>query len=115
MDVLIRPVKIGIFLLLMFATEEARSFPRKFFKRYGKRLDITPFETVLVNLPEECLGVCMFNDRCKAFNAAEDNCQLLDTDRCSASKELSHNPQTSYFDTISQLECPGKLWRLYIG
>ena len=115
MDALLHSPEIGIFLFLMLAIAGAQSFSKQFFKRNDKRLDVTPFETVLVNVPAECLGVCMFHDRCKAFNAAEDNCQLLDTDRCLASKELSHSPQTSYFDTISQLECPGKLWRLYIG
>ena len=111
MDILVCPVNIGIFLLLIFVTEEAQSFPRKFYKRYGKRLDITPFETVLVDLPEECLGVCMFNDRCKAFNADRDNCQLFAEDRCSTGKPLTESPKTSYFDTIAEIQCPGKLQR----
>ena len=101
-------LKISIFLVLMLINEKVQSSQRKFFRRNNRRLDITPFETVLVDAPEECLGVCMFNDRCKAFNADRDNCQLFTEDRCSTGKPLIESPKTVYFDTITEVQCSGE-------
>ena len=103
------PVEIGIFLLLILTKTNVESTPKHFFKRSDKRLIGTPIETFLVDFPEQCIGACMFNDRCKAFNADHDNCQLFEKDRSSQYASLVHSHGTSYFDTVAKGFCPGEL------
>ena len=98
-----------VILLLAVASEISCSGPPMLFlRRNDKRLDITPIATALVDFPEQCLGACLDNNRCKAFNADYDNCELFDKDRCLASKELSESPGTSYYDTIAEKRCAGE-------
>ena len=73
-----------------------------------KQLNATPAKSVPISMPEECFGLCLFDDRCKSFNTYEgmNRCDIFIEDRCSADVELVDDESATYFDTVSNGQCP---------
>ena len=77
-----------------------------FWKRYGKKLDISPMSKITISTPEDCLGVCKLYDGCKAFNVNHVTlvCELFYVDRCNLG--LVNDRERSYFDSVADFQCP---------
>ena len=103
---LLHLLKSGIFLMIILATKDASLI---FLRRNDKRLEARPIQTVTVSVPDECLGVCLYNDDCKAFNANDNVCEIFAEDRCLVGNALVDSPGSSYFDAIEDMQCPGNL------
>ena len=101
-------MEIVIFLFMVLTKEKVESTAMQFFKRHNKRLEQSTIESAFITSPDQCLGMCVHTDRCKAFNVDHDNCELLEKDRCSAGKVLSDSPGTNYFDTVAEEKCRGE-------
>ena len=69
----------GLALALLSQGEQ-----KLFWERNGKKLSTTPtIQEVRVNIPEECLSVCLYDVRCKSCNFDQTTmmCHLFAEDR----------------------------------
>ena len=70
-----------------------------------------PIETTTNMEPGQCLGVCVHNAECKAFNvypsgtSSPSRCELFAVNKCSEGAELIPKAGMSYFDTIGNKQC----------
>ena len=64
--------------------------------------------------PKQCLGVCLQNPECKAFNAYPGNstspsrCHFFAINKCSPGAKLILSGGVAYFDTVGDKKCPSK-------
>ena len=100
-------VKMKLCLFLLLARIYGQGTSKLFFRKTDKTLDAIPIETKSVQYPEQCLGSCLHNDRCKAINIIDDECELLAKNRCSA-RAMVDSPGTSYFDLVADGMCLSK-------
>ena len=101
-------LKVVIFVLAILTRAEFQFSSVIFIQRKNKHLYVDPIETVHVTNPERCLGLCMHNDWCKAFNTNSTICELLGNNRCVYGKPLADSSNFNYFDTVPDDRCPGK-------
>ena len=96
---------LAVFLTLTPILDAQRAL---FWKRGGRKLDVSPINKITVDIPEDCLGMCESSEGCKAFNVNHMSmvCELLAVDRCDTELELRVNGESSYFDLVAQ--CPRK-------
>ena len=87
-----------------------------FWKKEGMQLKATDLIEETTDMEyEECLGVCLSNPNCKAFNVHLSNsnsptkCYFFGVNKCSSSTKLIPSEGVSYFDTIGDKECPSEL------
>ena len=96
-------------LLLCIVAEMRDIDSQIFFRRLGKKLVATPIRKITGITSEKCLGACMFEDKCKSFNAYQNTtamkpvCDLFEQDRCNSL--LVDDQKTSYFDMVADFQC----------
>ena len=70
-----------------------------------------PIETTTNMDPDQCLGVCLHNTECKAFNvypsssSSPSRCEFFAVNKCSPGAELNLRAGVSYYDTIGNKQC----------
>ena len=70
-----------------------------------------PIESTTNMEHNQCLGVCLHNPDCKAFNvypsssSSPSKCDFFAVNKCSVGTELVPNAGVSYFDTIGNKQC----------
>ena len=82
-----------------------------YFRTQGVKLN-APIIAETKNITgERCLGVCLRNVKCLAFNAIPGTvsipprCEFFDKDKCSLDVTLFSDDNVSYFDTIGDKNC----------
>ena len=81
----------------------------------GVKLNASTIEETINMKSEQCLGVCLHNNLCKAFNAfpgsvgSPPRCEFFNKDKCSPDIVMLNDANFSYFDTIGNKKCPRKL------
>ena len=100
---------LGAFQYILIAAEV-------FWKKEGMQLKATDLIGETTNMEHvECLGVCLSNPNCQAFNVYLSNsnsptkCYFFGVNKCSSSTKLIPSEGASYFDTIGDKECPCEL------
>ena len=95
----------GLALALLSQGEQ-----RLFWERNGKKLASTAtIQEVRVNIPEECLSVCLYDDRCKSCNVDLKTmmCHLFEEDRCVPGR-LIDAKNSNYYDMVAEGQCPSQ-------
>ena len=75
------------------------------------KLVADPIEETTNMEAEQCLGVCLHNSECKAFNVYPRNsttpirCHFFASNKCSAGAELIPSEEVNYFDTVGDKKC----------
>ena len=83
-----------------------------FYKMSGKILNASQIKEIEDLSPEDCMVVCMDDERCKAFtafrgsSASPPRCVFYAQDVCDKKTTLLHHPSADYFDTNGDGKCP---------
>ena len=86
------------YILIIFARVQGEIY----WRMDGKKLNATPIDTSSIKTPENCIGMCLFDERCKSFDVLHDKCNLYDLDRCAPWVRLVDERETTYFDLVAE-------------
>ena len=116
MQLLRREILLAIFLLAKEIISQNKRSRMVFFKIQGRRLDAKKVKEVTGIPIALCLASCLDDKDCQSFNTyqggpyTDPRCVLFAVDRCSSGAALHDDPDTNYFDTISDEKCPMSEW-----
>ena len=104
-----------LFILLTLNISKSSQEEKIYFQQKEKKLTANQIGSVVNKKELDCLSLCLYDDRCKAFNAYKGNddvnkCDFFDKDRCSAGTSLVDSNACSYFDTHGDQPCPRRKW-----
>ena len=83
-----------------------------FFEIKGRRLQYKPISTKFNVEMVECLGICLDNPQCKAYNVLKDEsnskvtCQVFKKDRSAKYAVLADDSSSNHFDALSTKDYP---------
>ena len=83
-----------------------------YFRTQGVKLNAPIIAETTNMTAERCLGVCLRNVKCLAFNAIPGTvsipprCEFFEKNKCSLDVTLFSDANVSYFDTIGDKNCP---------
>ena len=96
----------GFYLIFYVLIVLSFSRAKIFWRWEKKKLDAIPMQTTPIKKSEDCFTICIFKEGCMSFNVHNDMCDIFDKDRCSPGVSLVDDVDTTYFDSITDDQCP---------